>query len=59
LHTHSDAQRNRLRRVGKTPQSAPNVDARRLGQVCIFAYDLLPPLGNVPIPTLFPHPPTT
>ena len=32
LHTHADAQRRRLRRVGKTRQSAPNVGARRLGQ---------------------------
>ena len=32
LHTHADAQRNRLRRVGKTRQSAPNVGARRLGR---------------------------
>ena len=31
LKTHADAQCNRLRRVGKTPQSAPNVGARRLG----------------------------
>ncbi len=32
LHTHADAQRRRLRRVGKTRQSTPNVRARRLGQ---------------------------
>ena len=32
LHTHADAQRRRLRRVGKTCQSALNVGARRLGQ---------------------------
>jgi hypothetical protein len=32
LHTHADAQRRRLRRVGKTRQSAPDVGARRLGQ---------------------------
>jgi hypothetical protein len=32
LHTHTDAQRRRLRRVGKTRQSASDVDARRLGQ---------------------------
>ena len=32
LHTHSDAQRRRLRRVVKTRQSAPYVGARRLGQ---------------------------
>ena len=32
LYTHADAQRRRLRRVGKTRQSAPNVGARRLGQ---------------------------
>ena len=32
LYTHADAQRWRLRRVGKTRQSAPNVGARRLGQ---------------------------
>jgi len=32
LHTHADAQRRRLRRVGKTRQSVPNVGARRLGQ---------------------------
>ena len=32
LHTHADAQRRRLRRVGKTRQSGPNVGARRLGQ---------------------------
>jgi hypothetical protein len=32
LHIHADAQRRRLRRVGKTRQSAPNVGARRLGQ---------------------------
>ena len=32
LHTHADAQRNRLRRVGKTRQSTPDVGARRLGQ---------------------------
>jgi hypothetical protein len=33
LHTHADAQRRRLRRVGKTRKSAPDVAARRLGQV--------------------------
>ena len=32
LHTHADAQRRRLRRVGKTRQSTPNVRARRLEQ---------------------------
>ena len=32
LYTHADAQRRRLRRVGKTRQSAPNVCVRRLGQ---------------------------
>ena len=32
LHTHADAQRRRLRRVGKTCKSAPDVGARRLGQ---------------------------
>ena len=32
LHTHADAQRRRLRRVGKARQSAPDVGARRLGQ---------------------------
>jgi hypothetical protein len=32
LHTRTDAQRRRLRRVGKTCQSAPNARARRLGQ---------------------------
>ena len=33
LHTHADAQRRRLRRVGKTRKSASDVAARRLGQV--------------------------
>jgi len=32
LHTHADAQRNRLRRVGKTRQGALDVGARWLGQ---------------------------
>ena len=32
LHTHADAQRRRLRRVGKTRQSASNVTAHRFGQ---------------------------
>lgn len=32
LHARADSQRRRLRRVGKTRQSAPNVSARRLGQ---------------------------
>jgi hypothetical protein len=32
LHAHGDAQRRRLRRVGKARQSAPDVGARRLGQ---------------------------
>jgi len=32
LHAHGDAQRRRLRRVGKACQSALDVGARRLGQ---------------------------
>ena len=32
LRTHADAQRRRLRRVGKTRQSASNVTAHRFGQ---------------------------
>ncbi len=32
LHARADSQRRRLRRVGKTRQSAPNVRAHRLGQ---------------------------
>ena len=33
LHTYVDAQRRRLRRVGKTRKSASDVAAHRLGQV--------------------------